>query len=68
MLLRLLITRDAGLTDAGLHLFIGLDLVEHAEAYRIEYNMIRPHEALAWNTPYDVHLGLADLQALALED
>jgi transposase InsO family protein len=38
----------------------GLDLVEHAEAYRIEYNMIRPHEALAWNTPYDVHLGLAD--------
>ena len=38
----------------------GLDLADHAEAYRIEYNMIRPHEALAWNTPYDVHLGLVD--------
>jgi transposase InsO family protein len=38
----------------------GLDLVREAEAYRVEYNTIRPHEALAWNTPPDVHLGLAD--------
>jgi transposase InsO family protein len=35
-------------------------LAKHAEEYRIEYNQIRPHEALAWNRPHDVHLGLAD--------
>lgn len=37
-----------------------LDLIEHAEAYRVEYNTVRPHEAIAWNRPADVHLGLAD--------
>lgn len=37
-----------------------LALVEHAEAYRIDYNTIRPHEHLAWNRPVQVHLGLAD--------
>ena len=37
-----------------------LDLVAHAEAYRIEYNTVRPHEALSWNRPLDVHLGLAN--------
>ncbi len=37
-----------------------LDLVTHAEGYRIEYNTVRPHEALAWNRPLDVHTGLAD--------
>ena len=37
-----------------------LDVVAHAEDYRIEYNTVRPHEALAWNRPRDVHLGLAD--------
>ncbi|MFE9789641.1 integrase core domain-containing protein [Nocardia salmonicida] len=37
-----------------------IDLVERAEAYRIEYNTVRPHEAIAWNRPYDVHVGLAD--------
>jgi putative transposase len=37
-----------------------LDLVAHAEDYRIDYNTVRPHEALAWNRPRDVHLGLAD--------
>jgi putative transposase len=37
-----------------------LDLLAHAEDYRTEYNTVRPHEALAWNRPYDVHLGLAD--------
>ena len=37
-----------------------LDLVAHAEDYRVEYNTVRPHEALAWNRPEDVHLGLAD--------
>lgn len=38
----------------------GLDLARHAEDYRIEYNTVRPHEALAWNCPLDVHLGLVD--------
>jgi putative transposase len=33
----------------------GLVLAEHAEAYRIEYNTVRPHEALSWNRPLDVH-------------
>jgi putative transposase len=37
-----------------------LDLVREAEAFGIEFNTIRPHEALAWNRPIDVHLGLAD--------
>ena len=37
-----------------------LTLVERAEDYRIEYNEIRPHEAIAWNRPMEVHLGLAD--------
>jgi putative transposase len=37
-----------------------LDLALHAERYRVDYNTIRPHEALAWNRPHDVHLGLAD--------
>ena len=36
-----------------------LDLIEHAEDYRIEYDTIRPHEVLAWNSPRDVHLGTA---------
>ena len=35
-------------------------LVERAEDYRTEYNEVRPHEAIAWNRPLDVHLGLAD--------
>lgn len=35
-------------------------LAKRAEDYRIEYNEIRPHEALAWNRPKQVHLGLAD--------
>ncbi len=34
-------------------------LAKHAEDYRLEYNTIRPHEALAWNQPHDVHLGPA---------
>ena len=38
----------------------GLDLARHAEEYRLEYNTVRPHEALAWNCPMDVHLGLVD--------
>lgn len=32
---------------------------KHAEEYRIEYNEVRPHEAIAWNRPKEVHLGLA---------
>ena len=35
-----------------------LDLVRHAEEYRVDYNTIRPHEAIAWNTPLEIHLGL----------
>jgi putative transposase len=35
-------------------------LAERAEDYRIEYNETRPHEAIAWNRPQEVHLGLAD--------
>jgi len=35
-------------------------LAKHAEEYRLEYNTIRPHEAIAWNRPQEVHLGLAD--------
>ncbi len=37
-----------------------LVLAERAEDYRIEYNQTRPHEAIAWNRPQEVHLGLAD--------
>jgi transposase InsO family protein len=36
-----------------------LDLTSHAEEFRIEFNTIRPHEALSWNRPLEVHLGLA---------
>ncbi len=32
----------------------------HAELYRTDYNTVRPHEALSWNRPHDVHVGLAD--------
>jgi putative transposase len=35
-----------------------LMLAKHAEEYRTEYN--RPHQAIAWNRPKEVHLGLAD--------
>ncbi len=35
-------------------------LAERAEDYRLEYNTIRPHEAIAWNRPEEVHMGLAD--------
>jgi putative transposase len=38
----------------------GLALAAHAENYPVEFNTIRPHEALAWNRPLDVHLGHAD--------
>ncbi|MEU6347543.1 integrase core domain-containing protein [Streptomyces sp. NPDC046977] len=37
-----------------------LDLVRHAEDYRLEDNTVRPHEALAWNRPHDVHTGQAN--------
>jgi putative transposase len=37
-----------------------LDLTGHAEEFRVEFNTTRPHEALSWNRPLDVHLGLAD--------
>lgn len=31
---------------------------EQAEDYQIGYNEIRPHEAISWNRPKEVHLGL----------
>lgn len=37
-----------------------LDLVAHADDYRTEYNTVRPHEAIAFNRPLEVHLGYAD--------
>jgi putative transposase len=37
----------------------GAWLLEHSDAYRVEFNTIRPHEALSWNRPTDVHLGHA---------
>jgi len=37
-----------------------LTLAERAEEYRLEYNDARPHEAISWNRPAEVHLGLAD--------
>jgi len=37
-----------------------IDLAVHVEHYRIEYNTVRPHEALSWNRPIEVHLGFAD--------
>jgi len=37
-----------------------LDLTVHAERYWVDYNTVRPHEALSWNRPHDVHVGLAD--------
>ncbi len=36
-----------------------LELAERAEACRVEYNTVRPHEAIAWNRAKEVHLGLA---------
>jgi transposase InsO family protein len=37
-----------------------LDLVREADAFRAEFDTVRPHEALAWNRPLEVHQGLAD--------
>ena len=41
-----------------------LDLVREADAFRDEFNQIRPHEALSWHRPLDVHLGRADPRTL----
>lgn len=37
-----------------------LDLVKHADAYRVEYNTVHQHEAIARNRPAEVHRGLVD--------
>ena len=34
----------------------GIDLAEHIAAFTLEYNTIRPHEALHWRRPLDTHL------------
>ncbi len=36
-----------------------LVLAGRAEAYRIEYNELRLHEAISWNRPKEVHPGQA---------
>jgi transposase InsO family protein len=38
-----------------------LDLVRETEAFRVELNTVRPHEALARTLSADVHVRLADL-------
>ncbi len=35
-----------------------LAVVKHADAYRVEHNTVRPHEAIAWNRPIQIHPGL----------
>ncbi len=37
-----------------------LDLQRHSADYRLDYNTVRPHEAIAWNRPIQVHLGHAN--------
>jgi putative transposase len=37
-----------------------VDLIAQAEDYRTDDNTVRPHEALAWNRPVEVHTGPAD--------
>ena len=34
----------------------GIDLAQHIAAFTLEYNTIRPHEALHWRRPLDTHL------------
>ena len=38
-----------------------LAVVKHADAYRVEHNTVRPHEAIAWNRPIQIHPGLVGL-------
>lgn len=38
----------------------GLELVKQIDAYRHDYKHIRPHEAMSWNCPADVHEGHPD--------
>ena len=35
-----------------------LAVVKHADAYRVEHNTVRPHEAIAWDRPIQIHPGL----------
>ncbi len=37
-----------------------LMLAKHAEEYRLEYNQVRPHEAIAWNRPSTCRHGRPD--------
>ena len=39
---------------------MGLQLVDQINAYRHDYNHVRPHETIAWNRPADVYAGTAD--------
>lgn len=38
----------------------GIQLVEHADSYRQDYNHVRPHGAMAWNRPHYVYAGMAN--------
>ena len=35
-------------------------LANHADEYRLDYNSVRPHEAIAWSRPQEVHLAWRD--------
>ena len=37
-----------------------VDRADQLDAFRADYNHVRPHEAIAWNRPADVHARLAD--------
>lgn len=45
-----------------------LDLAREADTYRTEFTTIRPHEALSWNQPTDVHTGRADPKTPAIPE
>ena len=45
-----------------------LDLIRESEAFRIKFNHTRPHEALCWNRPLNVHLPRADPATLNFPD
>jgi transposase InsO family protein len=53
-------SRERGFGTLKYERLDAVTLAERAEDYRVEYNEIRPHEAIAWNRPKEVHLGLAD--------
>jgi len=45
-----------------------LDLIREAEEHRLEFNNIRPHEALSWHRPVEVHTRAADPRILTFPE